>query len=58
MLQEASPGGGDGGLMICFAHAVFGAGAEHDVDSLDSILGSRMLQAWKQRAKGLGNDNR
>ncbi|BDA41990.1 probable protein ACCUMULATION AND REPLICATION OF CHLOROPLASTS 6, chloroplastic [Coccomyxa sp. Obi] len=33
-------------------------GGDHEVDSLDGILGERMLQAWKLRANALRKDQR
>lgn len=39
-------------------HVAGGAGEEHEVESLDGILGERMLQAWKLRANTLRKDNR
>lgn len=33
-------------------------GGDHDVASLDGILGERMLQAWKLRADALRKDQR
>ncbi len=33
-------------------------GGDHEVDTLDGILGERMLQAWKLRANALRKDQR
>ncbi len=33
-------------------------GGDHEVDSLDGVLGERMLQAWKLRANALRKDQR
>ena len=32
------------------------AGPDHDVEALEAVLGGRMLQEWRQRARELQED--
>ncbi len=41
-----------------FILSLLPAGEAHDVASLDSILGERMLQAWRLRGDALQKDDR